>query len=295
MSKTLCIYHGNCADGFGAAWVVRKALGEDAVEFFAATHQRPPPPVEGRNVLIVDFSYKRPVMEKILNQARAVVVLDHHKSAIEDLDGLFTKINPMPWDLICSGVPSKGAVFDIYRSGAGITWDFFFPQTTRPSLINHIEDRDLWVFNLPGTREIQANLFSHPYDFGAWDIIAVLLEEEDLKKKFIIEGEAIERKHFKDIKELLEVVTRPMKIGGYAVPVANLPYTMVSDAGQALCKDHPFAACYYDSPDGRNFSLRSEKEGGIDVSKIAEKYGGGGHENAAGFRVTYKQAREFEL
>lgn len=26
--KTMCIYHGNCADGFGAAWVVRKALGD---------------------------------------------------------------------------------------------------------------------------------------------------------------------------------------------------------------------------------------------------------------------------
>ena len=25
---SMCIYHGNCADGFGAAWVVRKALGE---------------------------------------------------------------------------------------------------------------------------------------------------------------------------------------------------------------------------------------------------------------------------
>ena len=32
--KKMCIYHGNCADGFGAAWVVRKALGSD-VEFVA--------------------------------------------------------------------------------------------------------------------------------------------------------------------------------------------------------------------------------------------------------------------
>ena len=31
---TLCIYHGHCADGFGAAWVVRKALGPD-IEFHA--------------------------------------------------------------------------------------------------------------------------------------------------------------------------------------------------------------------------------------------------------------------
>ena len=34
MSKVLCIYHANCADGFGAAWAVHRALGDD-VEFVA--------------------------------------------------------------------------------------------------------------------------------------------------------------------------------------------------------------------------------------------------------------------
>lgn len=28
MGRTICIYHGNCADGFTAAWAVWKALGE---------------------------------------------------------------------------------------------------------------------------------------------------------------------------------------------------------------------------------------------------------------------------
>jgi hypothetical protein len=37
----MCIYHGNCADGFGAAWVVRKALGE--IDFHGAKYQEPPP------------------------------------------------------------------------------------------------------------------------------------------------------------------------------------------------------------------------------------------------------------
>lgn len=37
--KKLCIYHGNCADGFGAAWAVRHALG-DEVEFYPGTYQQ---------------------------------------------------------------------------------------------------------------------------------------------------------------------------------------------------------------------------------------------------------------
>jgi oligoribonuclease NrnB/cAMP/cGMP phosphodiesterase (DHH superfamily) len=110
----------------------------------------------------------------------------------------------------------------------------------------------------------------------------------------VTEGQAIERKHLKDIHELLSVTTRVMKIAGYDVPVANLPYTMSSDAGHKLASGQPFAACYWDTPEGRVFSLRSSDEG-LDVADIAKQYGGGGHRNAAGFRVTFAQAQAFEI
>ena len=35
------------------------------------------------------------------------------------------------------------------------------------------------------------------------------------------------------------------------------------------------------------YSLRSRADSGIDVSAIAKKYGGGGHKNAAGFKLEY--------
>lgn len=85
--------------------------------------------------------------------------------------------------------------------------------------------------------------------------------------------------------EPLGVVVREFVIGGYAVPVANLPYTMASDAGHKLAESAPFGACYWDTPEGRVFSLRSQGE--FDVSEIAKQYGGGGHKNAAGFRVPF--------
>ena len=97
------------------------------------------------------------------------------------------------------------------------------------------------------------------------------------------QGSAIERKHFKDIAELLAVSARPMVIGGHRVKVANLPYTMSSDAAGKLAEGEPFGACYMDTPDGRVFSLRSHGEQAVDVSEIAKAYGGGGHKNAAGF------------
>ena len=181
----LCIYHGNCADGFGAAWAVRKRFPQ--AEFYAGTYQDAPPDVTGRDVVLVDFSYKRPTMLEMGNQARSILVVDHHKSAIEDLkeDGNYIVDmslwggGPVTWERhMFNPVLDQNegcsyarifTVFDLQRSGAGMAWDFFHPGAQRPALIDHIEDRDLWRFALSKTREIQAAVFSYPYDFAVWD------------------------------------------------------------------------------------------------------------------------------
>lgn len=286
MSKVLCIYHGNCQDGFGAAWAVRHGFDRRRIEFHAGVYQDPPPDVTGRHVLLVDFSYKRPVLLEMAKKARTILILDHHKSAAEDLAGFRALAPADEWgddtlELVADSPERIAVLFDMERSGAGIAWDFFH-NFARPALIDHIEDRDLWRFKLPGTREIAAALFSHPYDFDLWDT----LMDDDYLETLRTEGAAIERKHHKDVAELVGVTKRRMTIGGHSVPVANLPYTLTSDAGNLMAEGEPFAACYWDTPDGRVFSLRSKPEG-ADVSAIAKEYGGGGHKNASGFRVPF--------
>lgn len=271
--KKLCIYHGNCADGFTAAWVVRRALGEANVDFHPGVYMTPPPDCNGRDVILVDFSYKFPAMEQIIAVARSVTVLDHHKTAAEDLRDL-------------SGAT---VVFDMDRSGCRIAWDHYFPGEAPPPVLLHVEDRDLWRFSLPQTREIQANVFSYPYDFVVWD--KLMAAEPSV---LAIEGAAIERKHFKDVAELCAVLQRPLRICGHDVLAASLPYTLTSDAGHLMALGRPFGVCYWDTPEGRVFSLRSTDEG-VDVSEIAKQYGGGGHRNAAGFTVSRAIAETFEV
>lgn len=296
--RPLVIYHGNCADGFGAAWACRKYFGGDA-DFHAGVYQNPPPDVAGRDVIVVDFSYKRQVMLEMGQTARSILVIDHHKSAIEDLkadDNYIVDMSAwsgqLTWDRHMQNPvldQSEGCgyariftVFDLDRSGAGLAWDFFHPGVKRPRLIDHIEDRDLWRFKFPQTREIQACVFSYPYDFDLWDD----LMSEDVNK-LAIEGEAIERKHHKDVAELVAALKYRMVIGDVSVWVANLPYTLTSDAGHLMCEGgEPFAACYWDTPEGRVFSLRS-RDDGADVSEIAKRFGGGGHAHASGFRLPH--------
>lgn len=266
MTRPLCIYHGHCADGFASAWVVRKAfLGQ--IDFHAGCYGDDPPEVLGRDVFLVDFSYPRPVLEVMVAVADSVTILDHHVTAAEDLDSL----------------PGAITRFDLDHSGGMITWQYFFGSQTPPALLAHIEDRDLWRFRIDGTREIMAGLFSYPYDFDLYDY---WMADSTNLDGLVNGGVAILRKTRRDLDELLPKMTRMMLIGGCLVPAVNLPPTMASEAAGELATGHPFAACYWDGPLGRTFSLRSDSTG-LDVSLIARRYGGGGHWHAAGFRVDH--------
>lgn len=263
MMKPLCIYHGNCADGFAAALAVRLHYGADGVDFHPGVYSEPPPNFLGRQVIMVDFSYKRPTLLAMAAETESILILDHHKSAAAELVDL---------------PPNVTTIFDMNRSGAVIAWEHFHDDRV-PPLFLHIQDRDLWRFDLRGTREIQAAVFSRPYEFDLWEEL-LQMDMVELYR----EGIAIERKHHKDVHELLGVTRRRMIIGGHDVPVANLPYTLVSDAAHIMAQNEPFAGCYWDTTDGRVFGLRSAEEG-LDVSEIAVAYGGGGHEHASGFTM----------
>jgi oligoribonuclease NrnB/cAMP/cGMP phosphodiesterase (DHH superfamily) len=279
LTKPLVIYHGNCADGFTAAWLANIAhhqslgdagsLPEDwVVDHHAGVYGKPPPDITGRNVYILDFSYPPEVMQVICDEAKFVTMIDHHASAIKALESFSHK--------------RLLAVLDDSRSGAYLTAQYFWPDTEPNRMVELVDDRDRWVFRFPQTRDFHASLFSRPYKIGEWNKLNASIPEA------IMEGRAIDRKHLKDINELLDVCMQWEDVDGVRVPVANLPYTLASDACAIMLERHPDAqfACawYLRKDDHMVFSLRS-RPGETDVSVIAKKYGGGGHVNAAGCAV----------
>lgn len=291
----LCIYHKGCADGFTAAWAVWRALG--AIDFHPAAYGDAPPDVTGRDVIMVDFSYKRPVIDAMAATCRTMLILDHHKTAQEDLAGLSCPfVRGEGWDGHMTSVHNAFhvldrdprapfAIFDMDRSGAQIAWDFFHPMMPRPALVDHVADRDLWQFRLPDTRAIAAALHSRPFSFEAFDHWEYLLEFSDTRRVVVAEGEAILRVHDQHVASLIRAAKRFMRIGGALVPVVNAPHFMASDVGNALAQEASFGATYFDNAEGKRvFSLRSVLNG-ADVSRVAAGYGGGGHVHAAGFQV----------
>ncbi|MCB1534889.1 MAG: hypothetical protein KDJ44_09225 [Rhodoblastus sp.] len=289
MKPDVCIYHSPCADGFGAAYAVWERWHD--VQLIPGVYGEAPPDATGKHVLLVDFSYKRPVLEAMSEKAASITILDHHKTAEADLE-TFAVVNPVDADsiddVVAATQPGLGnirAIFNMGKSGAVLAWEFCHPGQEVPLLLKYVEDRDLWRFELEDSRAIAAWVFSYPYDLGTWAVMRNRISHPVTRAGAVAEGEAIERKHHKDVAELLEKTVRPMVIGGRKVLCANLPYTMASDAAGKLAEGAPFGACYFDRADGmRVFSLRSTRDG-EDVSAIAAAYGGGGHKHAAGFQM----------
>ena len=289
----VCLYHFPCDDGFAAAWAVRKAWS--TVELKGTNYGQPFPDVDitGKNVLIADFSYKPDVLAGLASKAKSIVILDHHKTAEVDLKDI-NRIFGAHWDNVqrCfDRVDGPGmnviAEFDMNKSGAMLAWRFCFPSEPPPVLLRHIEDRDLWAMKLEGTRSISLLLRSFPYDFAVWDDLMKKFDDPDLVFDALAEAHAIERFYDQKLAEMLP--TAEFKsIGKWnGVPVAHAPYAFASDLAHELLqahKDAPFAAVVVDAYGGRTYSLRSE-DSRQDVSEVARMFGGGGHRNAAGFRM----------
>lgn len=290
----ICLYHFPCDDGFASAWIVRDKWPDCVL--VPTNYGVPFPDVDiaGKNLLIADFSYKPEALADLLKRgAASIIILDHHKTAEADLaaykvgmSGLaLDHVDGMLRDMVAIGRPPILARFAMEHSGAALTWEFCYPDRPLPIMVQFIEDRDLWRFSLKYTRAFSLYLRSFPYDFPTWDAISQAVENDPN----MVIGSALSIERFYDQKLAEMVPTATLKtIGKWSgVPVAHAPYAFVSDVAHELLKAHPdapFAAVVVDAYGGRTYSLRSE-DSRQDVSEVAKTFGGGGHRNAAAFRV----------
>lgn len=271
--RRLIIYHGNCDDGFTAAWACWRRFGDDA-DYFAAQYAGYDadvvlPNVLGRDVVIVDFCPERAQLLRLKAVAKSLIVLDHHKTAKD----------------ACAGLDF--CVFDMERSGAGLAWDHFVNDRRNSIiypdewLVDYVEDRDLWRWNLPDSKEINAYISMTLKTFAAWEEIhragpQVALDAGRIVLAYIDHyvGEQMHQ-------------ARDIAFAGVIVPVVNTPYINTSELVGRLaerCEPFPvpFAVGWFQRGDGLyQYSLRSR--GDFDVGELAVRLGGGGHKNAAGF------------
>ncbi len=270
----IVIYHGNCPDGFAAALAAQLFFKQqdnyksfkNKITYHKGIHGTPPPDCQDKEVYIVDFSYSREAIKKICLQAINVTLIDHHISALTELEGLAQEHNNLKLH------------FDMNQSGAVLTWKFFH-QDDVPLLFQHIQDNDLWNFELKNTQTIILAIMSYPMKLKLWNRWLRDKSSLDILHK---EGLILKRQTDRQIKRYKKAA-RMGKIAGHIVPVVNAPSSIGSELLHQLSDGYPFAVAYEDKSERRVWQLRSGGEKAIDVSQIAQKFGGGGHKNASGF------------
>lgn len=275
LNPIVIIYHANCPDGFASALAAQLFFKQydnykSHLSFYKGIHGSPSPDCQGKEVYIIDFSYHRQDMKLLCRQAIKVTLIDHHISAEKELVNL---------ELECDNIETH---FDMNQSGAVLSWKHFH-ESPVPKLFQHIQDNDLWQFKLDNTPAIIMAIMSYDMDFNLW---TDWLNNENSIDELLNEGKILERQTKKLIKRYKRAA-RMGKIAGYTIPVVNAPSSIGSELLHQLSEGYPFAAAYEDKLKRRIWQLRSGGTKAIDVSEVAQQFGGGGHKNASGFSTEH--------
>lgn len=277
--QNIVLYHDNCVDGMTSAWIARRNLGEDNTEFIPVQYNRndPVPNLLGRNLYMLDFCYPAEIISKMVVDVAQFILLDHHKTAEADMRILQHRL---------ADDTRVHIEFDMERSGAGITADYF---QDRNWWVNYVEDRDLWRFKLEHSESINAYIQSVERTMDAYDHAFASVEKEEAK---VLGMGALQylRMYIREMVSLSRLAD--FQVGDHVysdIPFVNTPYVGCSEVVGELAKTAPFGVGWYMRGDGKvSFSLRSR--GDVDVSSIAKQFGGGGHQGAAGFNVPFSEA-----
>lgn len=283
MNQYTCIYRKDHLDGFAAAWVIGKALGFDKVKFYPLRYNDPiPVSFYKRHIFIVGFSFCPRSVLSMTREARKVILFNTN----EQTDNEWLEIEKLPPNLEYNYAPNKSNVM--------LAWEYFNVDEDPPALFAFIQDRELWSFELSCTREIIAYVDSKNYFHNQnFEDFTDLVEKPP--NWHIQAGMVILDARQNFVNSLIQTNASEIDFANHRVLIANIPTLYASEAGNKLAENRAFAITYDDqlSRGVREFSLRSHKDYGIDVSEIARAFGGGGRRNAAGFSVPINAVEMF--
>lgn len=271
MKKPLILYHARCLDGFSGAWAAWKKFGSRA-EYRGLEHQEPPPKdLTGGTLYFIDFSYPYDLMKRIVEKSERTVILDHHISQEKAIALAHEKR------------------YSLTHSGCVLAWEYFHPHKKLPHFLEAIQDNDLHRFARASTKEIIAYVAGFPFDFKQWSAFVRSCETAASRKKLIAQGKLLLQYKNQLIAKLLATAEK-VTFAGKVTYAINTPLFYSDTANELVrARNLPFGIAWFYKNGKFHISLRANNTSRIDVSKIALRYGGGGHKKAAGFTVVATQ------
>ncbi|MBW2712874.1 MAG: hypothetical protein JRC77_03900 [Deltaproteobacteria bacterium] len=271
----MCFYHAGCPDGLGAALAVKLAWG-DEVRLTAHGHEDAVSTDEAEDALViyVDIAPTNEVLRAIAPVAEQIIVLDHHASSKRRFES-DPELAPYMEEL------GHVVHFDLTRSGAVLAWEYFHPDEPLPDLYRYVQDQDLWDWDLPQSREVNAAIGSYPQQFEVWENFI-----ENGISNLAEEGRALVRANRAEVARALKSAHVAF-INGERIEAVNCTTHTRSAIGHELA-----ARARFDKSWGLIYRVTAQRVhcsiysiGELDVSKVAVRFGGGGHPNASGFNL----------
>lgn len=276
----LIIYHGrNCPDGFAAA-LAAWLFFQGKAEFLGLDHGDIKsvddlPPLAGRAVYILDFSFAPELLQAIDQRAAKLVMLDHHKSAADRLSNFSCR---------------HGVVhFDLTKSGSRLAWEFFQPGRALPDLVRFIEDRDIWTWQYPDSAGFLAALDMEPLDFARW--LHIVQFDAAQLSAYLERGRAMDAK-FNQLASDIALAVQPITFNGVKGLMVNAPGVFHSVIGDTVSKQSGTFALLWtvDKSGAVKVGLRSQRD--FNCIPLAESMHGGGHAQACGFKMALARLPE---
>jgi oligoribonuclease NrnB/cAMP/cGMP phosphodiesterase (DHH superfamily) len=267
--QTICLHH-NDTDGRASAAIVRRALGQK-IWLYEMDYGDSIPlerVLTSDNIIIVDFSLPKDEMEKLATYHN-LTWIDHHKSALDEMVGTADQ-----WP----------GIRDTAEAACVLTWQFYFPDQPVPLAVKLIGDRDIWRWAESDTGPFNEGLYqldTRPFNDTLWN--PLLSDDMDTITKITADGKLLRSARLKDIHRMILGRGFSVSLEGYRTLVLNMRGS--GDIGQQVRElGYEIAYCYVDNlNNGELVTFVTLYSAEVDVSIIAQRFGGGGHPGAAGF------------
>lgn len=275
-----CFYH-NDLDGRCAGSIVASYRSNYRTEDFIEVDYNKDIDTDsinnGEEVWFVDYSFTEKtmkVLEELLYKKCDIIWIDHHLSSIE-----LVKRNPILKQI-------KGIISDKH-SGAALTYMYCHNTDfdNIPHYVKLVSDYDCWKFDYePSTTYFKLGVETE--DFDALDSVWIELSHSNkinggFYTELINTGEIVKKYIDKDNTFYRDSYSYETEVEGNKCLVVNKK-TNSWVFGDKYDK-YPIVMVWVFDGKGYNYSIYSSNKN-INCSEIAEKYGGGGHKGAAGFR-----------
>lgn len=270
-----CIYHAIDHDGQGSAALVKLAHPE--AELIGLDYNWPVPWerfTPGETVFVVDFALQPVQQMKLLHDAYDLIWIDHHFTAIRAVAAL--------------GITPKG-IQRPDRSAIELVWEYLHPEEPMPEIVRHIGAHDRWIHTDPLTLPLHYGLQLQDTDPNNTQLWRTLFTNfGGILGEIAQDGAKIEKFVTSDYANYATQAAFDLEFEGLTFLAANrgLSGSKLFDSVFNPDIHDAMLLFYWSAKMGAwRFSLYTDKDG-INVGDIAVKYGGGGHEKAAGFRTT---------